>query len=116
MLLILAHHDFKVDILLGLMRRISDLDTATPREVGMEEASDPELLAWAAEAEHIILTHDRKTLPMHAADRMAAGERVAGVIVVPRPWSSEHAIDQLELILLCTDTSDWRNVVCTLPL
>jgi hypothetical protein len=52
--------------------------------VGFSEASDPDLRAWAVEHTRIVVTHDRRTMPYHAATRIARGESVAGVIIVSR--------------------------------
>ena len=44
MLRILVDQDFDHDILRGFIRRVPQLDSITAYEVGMSEASDPELL------------------------------------------------------------------------
>lgn len=90
MLRLLIDQDFDQDLLRGLLRRVPDLDAITAYEVGMSKAPDPELLAWAAEAGRVLITHDRRTMPAHAARRLAAGDEIAGVIVVSRriPYQS----------------------------
>ncbi len=90
MLRLLFDHDIDQDILRGLLRRVPDLDAVTAYEIGMAEASDPELLAWAAEAGRVLVTHDRRTMPAHAARRLAAGDEIAGVIIVSRPNTNSH--------------------------
>jgi predicted nuclease of predicted toxin-antitoxin system len=80
---LLIDQDFDHDILRGLMRRVPDLDVVTTHEAGLGEAPDRELLDWAAQSGRIVVTHDRKTMPQHAAARIAAGERMCGVFVVP---------------------------------
>ena len=49
MLRLLIDNDFNQIILRGLLRRVSGLDAVTAYEVGLSEASDPDLLAWAVE-------------------------------------------------------------------
>lgn len=115
MLRLLIDQDFDHDILRGLIRRVSQLDVVTAHEVEMSEASDPELLAFAFEEGRIILTHDKKTMPNHAADRMNAGENVAGVFVIPRSMPIHQAIDDLELMITCSKNDEWVNIVRYLP-
>lgn len=116
MLRLLIDQDFDQDILRGLLRRAPDLDAVTAYEVGKSEAPDPELLAWAAEAERVLVTHDRRTMPAHAARRLAAGDDIAGVIVVSRRIPISTAIEELELVVSCSDQDEWRNLVCHIPL
>lgn len=102
MLRLLTDEDFDHDILRGLIRRIPQLDAVTAFEIGMKEATDPQLLTRAAQEGRIIVTHDRKTMPSHAADLMGAGKNIAGVFVVPRSFPLRQAIEDLELMITCS--------------
>ena len=116
MLRLLIDQDFDPDIPRGLVRRIPALDAFTAHEVGLSTVSDPELLEWAAETGRILITHDRKTMPVHAADRIAAGEKLSGVIVVPRRLPISRAIDDLEVTVVCSLEKEFENLVRCLPL
>jgi len=116
MLRLLVDQDFDQDILRGLLRRIPDLDSATAYEVGMSKAPDPEILAWAAEVGRVLITHDRRTMPAHAARRLAAGDEIAGVIVVSRRIPISAAIDELEIAVMCSEPEEWQNMVRHIPL
>jgi hypothetical protein len=116
MLRLLIDQDFDHDILRGLERRIQNLDAVTAHEIGLSEASDPELLEWAAAEGRIVVTHDRKTMPGHAAHRIAAGARMTGVFVVPRQLPISRAIDDLELVVSCSSNEEWETVIKYLPL
>ncbi len=74
MLRLLIDQDLDHDILRGLIRRIPQLDAVTAFEIGMSEATDTQLLIWAAHEGRIIVTHDRQTMPTHAADLMGEGK------------------------------------------
>ena len=115
MLRLLIDQDFDHDILRGLQRRVPRLDAVTAFEVGMSEATDPQLLIQAARERRIIVTHDRKTMPKHAADLMAAGKDIAGLFVVPRSLSLRQAIEDLELMVTCSANDEWVNVIRYLP-
>lgn len=116
MLRLLIDHDLDHDILRGLQQRIPNLNAITALEAGLSEAPDPELLVWAAKEGRLIITHDHRTMPGHAADLMAAGENIAGVIVVSRRLPIRDVLDDLEMIVLCSEPGEWENVIKRLPL
>ncbi len=101
MLKLIIDQDFDHDIVRGLAQRIPNLDAVTALEVGLSTASDAELLAWADQAERIIVTHDRKTMPSHAGRRMTEGKRVFGVFVVSRRLQIVDVINDLEIMVMC---------------
>ena len=112
----LIDQDFNHHILRGLTARIPDLDAMTARHAGLSRASDPDLLAWAASEGRVLVTHDKKTMPDHAAERLAGGERVAGVLIIPRRLSITEVIDELEIVVECSEADDWEGVIKYLPL
>lgn len=116
MLRLLIDQDLDHVILRGLLLRVPNLDVITAHQVSLSNASDPELLAWAAEHERVIVTHDRRTMPYHATSRIARSEKVAGIIVVSRQLPISQVINELEIIVSCSDMSEWENIVKHLPL
>jgi hypothetical protein len=116
MLKLLIDQDFDHDILRGLLQRIPNLDALTAFDAGLSSAPDSELLAWADEAERIIVTHDRRTMPVHGARRLKEGKRVFGVFVVPRRLAIVDVINDLEMVVMCSDENEWENVIRYLPL
>ena len=63
---LLADENFNGDIVRGLLLRQPDLDIVRVQDVGLAGADDPDILAWAAENNRIVLTHDRATMSDHA--------------------------------------------------
>ena len=116
MLRLLIDQDLDHDILRGLIRRIPQLDAVTALEIGMGKATDPELLSRAAREGRIIVTHDRKTMPAHAADLMREGENIAGLFVVARSLPLHQVIQDLEVMITCSENNEWVNVIRYLPL
>lgn len=116
MLRLLIDQDLDHVILRGLLLRVPNLDVITAHQVGLSKASDPEVLSWAAEQERIIVTHDRRTMPYHAASRIARAEKVAGIVVVSRQLPISQVINDLEIIVSCSDMIEWENVIKHLPL
>ena len=111
-----AHQDLDHVILRGLLLRVPNLDVITAHQVGLSNTSDPELLVWAAEHERVIVTHDRRTMPYHATSRIARAEKIAGIIIVSRQLPVSQVINDLEIIVSCSDMVEWENVVKHLPL
>ena len=59
MLRLLADENFNDSIVRGLLRRNPELDVVRVQEVGVSGADDRSMLAWAANEERILLTHDQ---------------------------------------------------------
>ena len=74
MLQLLADENFNGDTVRGLLLRQTELDLLRVQDIGLAGADDPEILAWAAQNNRILLTHDRATIPEYAYERVAAGE------------------------------------------
>lgn len=116
MLRLLIDQDLDHDILRGLIRRVPHLDAVTAFELGMGKTSDPDLLLWAAKEGRVTITHDRRTMPRHAAKLMGQGKTIAGVFVAPRSLSLHQVIEDLELLVICSENNEWINVIRYLPL
>jgi predicted nuclease of predicted toxin-antitoxin system len=56
---LVSDENFDGDILRGLLRRMPGLDVARVQDVGLAQAPDPTVLAWAAGEQRILLMHDR---------------------------------------------------------
>jgi predicted nuclease of predicted toxin-antitoxin system len=74
MLRLVSAENFNGDIVRGLLFRLPDLSLVRVQDVGLEQAIDPVVLAWAAQNDRIVVTHDRATLPRFAYERVVAGE------------------------------------------
>lgn len=116
MLRLLADENFNRDIVRGLLLRQPDLDIVRVQDVGLGESDDPAVLAWAADNNRIVLTHDRATLPDYAYHRIAAGEQMMGVFVLDDRFPIGPAIQEILLIVDCSEQSDWNRSVIHLPL
>ena len=79
---LLADENFRGAIVRGLLRRRPDLDLVRVPDVGLTEADDPAVLAWAANEGRIVLTHDAATLIGFAYERLAAGLAMPRIVEV----------------------------------
>jgi hypothetical protein len=116
MLRLLADENFKGDIVRGLLLRQPDLDIARVQDIGLTGADDSDLLAWAAENDRIILTYDRATMPNRAYQRLAMCQRMAGIFVFNDHLPVGRAIEEILLVVECTEQTEWLGQVVYLPL
>jgi hypothetical protein len=116
MLRLVADENLNGDIVRGLFLRESNLDIVRVQDVGLTGVDDVQILAWAAENNRIVLTHDRATMPNHAYQRVAAGDAMPGLFVLNDRFPVGRAIDELCLLAACSEQSDWRALVSYLPL
>jgi predicted nuclease of predicted toxin-antitoxin system len=116
MLNLLSDENFNGDIVRGLFLRQPHLDLIRVQDVGLQEVDDPAILAWAAVNGCILLTHDRATMPDFAYARLMRGESMAGMFVVNDRMPIRQAIDELLLLIDCSDQSKWSRTVLYLPL
>ena len=116
MLRLASDENFNGDIVRGLLLRLPEQNLVRVQDVGLERAIDPVVLAWAAENDRIVMTHDRATLSDFAYARVVAGEVMPGVFVVNDRLPVGRAIEELVLVATCSDASDWVGRVLYLPL
>lgn len=116
MLHLLSDENFNGDIVRGLMLRRPALDLIRLQDIGLAEADDPTILAWAAADNRILLTHDRATMPDFAYARVVPGQPTPGVFVGNDRMSIRQAIEELLLMEACSERGEWAGLVVYLPL
>ena len=116
MLSLLSDENFNGDIVRGLFLRQPNLDLVRVQDVGLQEVDDPSILAWAADNGRIILTHDRATMPDFAYERLVKEEPMIGLFVINDRMPIRQAIDELLLLIDCTEQAEWKGIVLYLPL
>lgn len=116
MLRLATDENLNGDILRGLLRRNSDIGVVRIQDAGLMGADDPRVLAWAASENRVLVTHDGRTVPSHAIQRINAGRQMSGVIIVPRTLSVGGVIEDLILMCECSLDSELNGIVLYLPL
>jgi len=112
----LVDQNFNERIMDGLTRRDSTLEFTHVRDVGLAAAPDPVVLEWAAANGLVLLTHDRKTIPRFAYDRVAAGLPMPGVFLVNSDTPIGRAIDELLAAAHCLGSDECKDIVKYFPL
>ena len=115
MLRLLSDENFNGDIIRGLFLRQPDLDLVRVQDVGLQEVDDPSILAWAAQNDRIVITYDRATMPDFAYERLVNQKLMSGLFVVSDRISIRQAIDEILLLVTCTEQEEWEGIVWYVP-
>ena len=116
MLRLASDADVNGEILRGLRRRLPEIDLVRVQEAWPEGTPDPEILAWAAMENRILITNDRNTMVGFAYQRAAAGVSMPGLIVTTNEQAIGSAIDDILLITQYMAEEEIRDqVVVFLP-
>ena len=115
MVRLLADENFHGDVTDGLFARRPELDLIRVQDIGLSNADDPTVLAWAATDGRVLLTHDKATIPTHAYDRVRAGEPMPGVFVA-HGMTVRDIIDEVLILDAASEQAEWADQVVFLPL
>ncbi|MGB8699639.1 MAG: DUF5615 family PIN-like protein [Thermosynechococcaceae cyanobacterium] len=89
---------------------VGDL-TAPPRGT-----LDPEILRWCEEHNYILVTNNRKSMPVNLAEHMALGYHVPGIIILNSKLSFGENLEQLIIIAESSLEDEYRDQIEFLPL
>jgi hypothetical protein len=112
----LADENFDNRILRGIRREDAEADIVRVQDTEIYMADDPTVLEWAAKEGRIVLTHDIKTMPKYAYERVKEEKLMLGVIAVHDDAPIGEVIEDLLLSLEIDDPSEFVNQVVFLPL
>ena len=112
----LADADLNKAIVTGILRREPSIDFLPAHAAGLRKMKDPEVLALAAEQQRVVVSHDVGTMPAHFRAFRNAGKQSPGVFLVAQSLDVGTAIEELLLIWLASEASDWENRLQWLPL
>lgn len=117
MLRLLADENFDHDVVRGVLRRRPRFDLVRAQDVGLSETADPEVLAWAAREQRVVITHDVNTMVGFAIERIKRGDPLAGLFGVHQEsMVPSKIIEDLLLLDDCSETSEWADQILYLPL
>ncbi len=111
MLRLLSDENFNGSIVRGMLLRQPDLDLVRVQDVGLMKTEDAVILEWAAREGRILLTHDIRTVPPLAYERLNRGLPMAGVFLVPNHMDIGRAVDDVLLFALNSETDEWKDRV-----
>lgn len=79
-------------------------------------ASDPDILAWIEENGYILITENRRTIPRHLSDHLAAGRHVPGVFWLRPGAEIGGIIESLYLVWLVSTVEEYQDRTIYVPL
>ena len=110
-----ADADLDQAIVTDVLRREPTIDFQTAFAAGLEGVKDPEVLAIAAKQERILVSHDRRTMPLEFAEFIISNQS-SGIIIVSRKSPTEIVIEELLLIWAASSAEEWVDRIAKLPL
>jgi hypothetical protein len=108
----LADADLNAVLVNGVRRREPSVDFLTAHVAGLRNLNDPEVMDLV----RVLVSHDVGTMPSHSRAFRNAGKHSPGVFLVPQSLDVATAIDELLLIWLASEASQWEDRLEWLPL
>lgn len=112
----MADADLNDAIVSGCHRRDPAIDFLSANDANLEGVPDPEVLALAAAADRILISHDFQTMPRHFADFLQVHGSSPGLILVPQHMPIGQVIEELVLIWGASSAEEWKDRWQALPL
>ena len=107
----LADEGFNRDIVHGVRERMPDIDLILVQDVGLEAASDPIVLEWAARDGRVVLTTDKRTMRAYADERLRYGLPLPGVVVIHQDAPVGYSIRNLLRTIQTSHENEWENQI-----
>jgi len=76
---------------------------------------DPEIPDWCEAYEFMLVTHNRRSMPVHLADHLSAGKHVPGVFVVDQRLPLGQIVEALLLIWAAASPNEFADRLGYLP-
>lgn len=110
-----ADADFNQRIVAGVLRLEPAIDLSSASDGIFFAKPDLEVLAYCAEEQRTLLTHDHRTMPHHFATFLALRSS-PGVMIVPQLMPIGEAVQEIYKAWADSEAEDWVNSVRRLPL
>jgi hypothetical protein len=79
-------------------------------------ALDPEILLWCEAHNFVLVTRNRRTMPAHLRNHIAAGHHIPGIFILNPKRSMGEMIEELVLIWLVAEPDQFTDQITHLPL
>jgi hypothetical protein len=110
-----ADADFNEEIIMGVIRREPGIVFQTATEANLRGLPDTDVLVRAAQENRVLISHDRRTMPVHLAT-FIKNHVSPGVFLIAQNVSVRTAIDELLWVWACSESEEWTNRIVDLPL
>jgi hypothetical protein len=112
----LADEDLRGSIVRGLRRRAPKIELTTVIEAGLASIPDDEVLDFAWQHHWLVVSHDVNTIKAIAEGRIASGDGIHGLFLVPQRSGIREILESLHLIWEASQFEEWRDRIIFLPL
>lgn len=82
----------------------------------VRSTKDPEILKWCEKHDFSLVTNNRKSIPQHLVDHLAAGHHVPGIFTINLDVSIGLIIEQLILIAGASYEDEYIDQIVYVPL
>lgn len=72
---------------------------------------DPEILVWCEDRDFALVTNNRRSMPVHLADHIAAGRHVPGIFILSSSLSIGQNLEELIIIALAYEKDEYQNEI-----
>jgi len=111
-----ADNDLKRIIVDATLRHGPRIDFQTAQAARLDGLDDEAVLRQAASQSRILVSHDKRTIPVALASFTASGRTSPGVLlVIPQSAPIREVVEALILIWADDRADDWRNLVAKIP-
>lgn len=77
---------------------------------------DAEILSWCEEYEYILVTNNRRSMPVHLKDHLEKNQHIPGIFILNPHLSIGQNIDELILIAEGSFDDEYQDQIIHLPL
>lgn len=77
---------------------------------------DPDILRWCETNDFLLITNNRKSMPRHVADHIAAGGHIPGILQLDLDAPIGQAIEDLILLAIASQPGEYRDRFEYIPL
>lgn len=76
---------------------------------------DPEILSWCEEHDFVLVTNNRRSMPVHLTAHVAAGRHVPGILILDAEMTIGETLDELILIWGASHPHEHEDRIVFLP-
>lgn len=77
---------------------------------------DPEILIWCEEKNYILVTNNRRSMPVHLKDHLAQDRHSPGIFVFRQTADMGRIIEDLILVAIASFEDEYRDRISFFPL
>jgi Domain of unknown function (DUF5615) len=111
----LADANLDYAIVQGVRRREPAIDFKSANDAGLEGLPDDDVLDVAAGEGRVLVSHDKRTIPLHFAARVRAGLRSPGVLLAVPSASVGEVVESVLIIWSASREEEWMDQIHYLP-